>query len=223
MNDGGESPGWQWPKSLKISSILAGVAIIVGLLADVDSLIGIPSIAVAGFFLCVGAAVCGLGAVLYGREWGSPIGWRATRAVGIFTAGVVTATLSVAELAPDVVGNLPVVGSLTGSVAWQGPVQVTADGLDLDATPPAASGDIDIYGQEFDMLALDPAKLIQWPNNHATGAECAKGLEEALEFNLDFVNVGDTGCVKTSGGRIAFFRVTGVSFPNYRLDVMIFK
>lgn len=223
MDDGGEVSGRQWPKSLKISSILAGVAIIVGLLADVDSLIGIPGIAVAGFFLCLGAAVCGLGAFLYGREWGNPIGWRATRAVGVFTAGVVTATLSLAELAPDVVGSLPGVGSLSGSLAWQGPAQLTKEGLDFDVAPPAASGDIDIYSQEYDILALDPAKLIQWPNNHATFAECAKGIDEALEFNFDFVINGETGCVRTNQGKIVFFRVTGVSYPNYRLDVMIFK
>lgn len=219
----GSTSGSGWPRGLKISSILGGIAVVIGLLADVDSLIGIPAVAVSLFFLCAGIATCGFGALVYGREWGKPSGWRGTRGVGVFTAGVVTVTLSVANLAPDVIDRLPGSDPANRGVAWQGTAELTPDGLDLDVTPPTSSGDIDIYSHDYGIHPRDPAKLSPWNINFASAAECSHSVEESVEHVIDFATTNTRACVKTSAGKIALVRVTDANDSTYRVAITLYR
>jgi len=189
---------------LKAGGVATVLATAVGFVADVDSLLGFSRILLSAAAAVVGLGALGAGLVLYVRQWGSPLGWAATKGMLWAAAGLLLCTISAIALMPELAtqgSNMP---------ANAAPLSLTAGGLQAKANLDPGAGQADFVLREGPVLDRaednygNPVRTLFVQVASATSQACgtAKGWTQTIEPVQDQLI-----CVKTDQARYVVIEI----------------
>jgi hypothetical protein len=121
-----------------------------------------------------------------------------------------TVTVTTTASAPPSASTSPSQGAGL-SPYWQGPVGITADGINLDTKPPSStpSGTIYYAGSLYTNSAN--IEFAMWQNSSTpTAAQCQNWVTTHPSPGLSNVNPGMQICIKTDQGRFALLHIDSV-------------